>query len=127
MYTRKLYEVDDDAHREDMPEGESTAAYYTNLRDARRDMRARTAWMKPDNEVYIDRVTVSGRTQGELLLRVLNGRGYIVARDRIEQRDGCWVGDPCDECGVMVMHRFEVDYDHHVCLDCYGVAGLEGA
>lgn len=119
MTTHWLYEVDDNGHREDIAEGEPTAEHFTNLRDALAHARERARRLSPENQAYIDRIVVYGDTVTDLVVRALNGRGYVASRERVEICPGTWEGDPCDECGAFTRTLVACYDGTMLCRDCY--------
>jgi len=94
-----VYSVDDDGSRDGMPEGEDTREWTTSLDKARTIARRRAAGLEPTNTVTIEKVVIIGLTTKDLVMRLLNQRGFIAGRKPVATFPGRSEPALCVECG----------------------------
>lgn len=95
-----LYQVDDDAPRDGIGEGEDTSRWFPSLAAAEQCARQRArVEVEPGFEVTVDRVVVFGSTPKRLALALLNRRHFVSSRSRALTLPGTLQRDPCVDCG----------------------------
>ena len=88
-FSRWLYEVDDDELRYGAPEGESRVRHFTAKRVALRHARERAREdVTTAGTVRVRRIRIGAETLSELLIRALDGRGYVLAAEVVAEFPG---------------------------------------